>query len=68
MQMQQPRRQWCGRGRNSRACQSSRAEKKGDGDIKVQATDAARQGPAQALRSWRGAWKSAPPRVGDDGS
>jgi hypothetical protein len=44
------------------------AVRKGDGDIKVQATDAARQRPAQAPRSWRGAWKSAPPRVGDDGS
>jgi len=29
MQMQQPRRQWRGRGRSSRACRSSRAEKKG---------------------------------------
>jgi len=29
VQMQQPRRQWCGHGRSSRACRSSRPEKKG---------------------------------------
>ena len=47
------------------AARRRRGSEQGRQRHKAQATDAAWQGPAQAPRSWRGAWRSAPPRVGD---